>query len=67
MPEDRQEHVRLMLDLIVLAFQMNQTRIATFMFENGGCSGNFSFLPGVTEQWPRYLASSGKARNHDAI
>jgi hypothetical protein len=51
MPEDRQEHVRLMLDLIVLAFQMNQTRIATFMFENGGCSGNFSFLPGVTEQW----------------
>ena len=50
-PEDRREHVRLMLDLIVLAFQINQTRIATFMFENGGCSGNFSFLPGVTEQW----------------
>jgi hypothetical protein len=51
MPEDREEHTRLMLDLIVLAFQMNKTRLATFMFDNGGCSGNFSFLPGVTEQW----------------
>ena len=50
-PEDRQEHVQLMLDLIVLAFQINKTRIATFMFDNGGCSGNFSFLPGVTEEW----------------
>jgi hypothetical protein len=51
MPEDREAHTRLMLDLIVLAFQMNKTRLATFMFDNGGCSGNFSFLPGVTEQW----------------
>ena len=51
MPQHRQEHTRLMLDLIVLAFQMNKTRVATFMFDNGGCSGNFSFLPGVTEQW----------------
>ena len=51
MPEDREEHTKLMLDLIVLAFQMNKTRLATFMFDNGGCSGNFSFLPGVTEQW----------------
>jgi hypothetical protein len=50
-PEERQEHTRLMLDLMTLALQMNKTRVATFMFDNGGCAGNFSFLPGVTEEW----------------
>ena len=31
---DYQKHVELMLDLIVLAFQTDQTRIASFMFAN---------------------------------
>ncbi|MBM3739768.1 MAG: DUF1552 domain-containing protein [Acidobacteria bacterium] len=50
-PDDREPHTRLMLDMIVLAFRMNKTRVATFMYDNGGCTGNFSFLPGVTEEW----------------
>jgi hypothetical protein len=50
-PEDREPHTQLMLDLMVLAFRMNKTRVSTFMFDNGGCTGNFSFLPGVTEEW----------------
>ncbi len=50
-PEDREPHTRLMLDMMVLAFQTNTTRVATFMFDNGGCTGNFTFLPGVTEEW----------------
>ncbi len=50
-PDDREPHTRLMLDLMVLAFRMNMTRVSTFMFDNGGCTGNFTFLPGVTEEW----------------
>ena len=36
-----------MLDLIVLAFQTDTTRVATFMFGNSVSDINFSFLDGV--------------------
>jgi len=45
---DLTSHVRLMLDLMVLAFQADATRIATFMFANAVSNRNFSFLPGVS-------------------
>ena len=41
------DHVRIMLDLMVLAFWSDSTRIATFMFGNAVSPRNFSFLPGV--------------------
>ena len=41
------EHVRLMLDLMVLAFWSDSTRISTFMFGNAVSGKNFSFLEGV--------------------
>jgi hypothetical protein len=44
---DHSEHVRLMLDLMVLGFWSDSTRIATFMFGNAVSGRNFSFLPGV--------------------
>ena len=44
---DFSEHVRLMLDLMVLAFWSDTTRVATFMFGNAVSPRNFSFLPGV--------------------
>jgi hypothetical protein len=34
LPQNVPEHMRLMLDLIVLAFQMDKTRIATCMLNN---------------------------------
>lgn len=43
------ELVRLMLDLIVLAFWTDTTRNATFLFANDVSTRNFSFLDGVTE------------------
>lgn len=46
---DRTERVRLMLDLMVLAFWSDSTRVSTFMFGNSVSSLNFSFLPGVKE------------------
>jgi hypothetical protein len=42
--EDHQEHVRLMLDLILLAFWTDSTRLATFMFANSVSNKNFSQL-----------------------
>jgi hypothetical protein len=44
---DHTESVRLMLDLIVLAFQTDSTRVASFMFGNSVSNKNFSFLKGV--------------------
>lgn len=46
-PEAHAEHVRLMLDMIALAFQTDSTRVCTFMFGNAVSGTNFSFLDGV--------------------
>ncbi len=46
-PPSHADHVRLMLDLMVLAFQTDQTRVVTFMFGNSVSNKNFSFLEGV--------------------
>ena len=47
-PGDHQQHVRLMLDLLVLAFRTDSTRIGSFMFANDVSGKNFSALiPGV--------------------
>ena len=42
------EQVRLMLDIMVLAFWNDSTRISTFMFGNAVSGRNFSFLDGVS-------------------
>ncbi len=48
-PIDPPELIRLMLDLMVLAFWTDTTRNMTFMFANDVSPRNFSFLKGVTE------------------
>lgn len=47
-PEAHAKHVRLMLDMMALAFQTDSTRICTFMFGNAVSNTNFSFLDGVS-------------------
>ena len=47
-PATRDEHLQQMLDLIVLAFQTNTTRVATFMMAHGFSRQNFTFLDGVS-------------------
>ena len=47
-PATRDEHLRQMLDLIVLALQTNTTRVATFMMAHGFSRQNFTFLEGVS-------------------
>jgi len=46
-PLNKQEHMRLMLDLLVLALQTDTTRVATFMSAHGFSRQNFTFLDGV--------------------
>jgi hypothetical protein len=47
-PRNHPEHVRLMLDMIALAFQSDTTRISTFMFGNAVSEIYFRFLEGVS-------------------
>ncbi|MDA0753045.1 MAG: DUF1552 domain-containing protein [Verrucomicrobia bacterium] len=47
-PGEHAEHVRLMLDMMALAFQTDSTRVTTFMFGNAVSNTNFSFLDGVS-------------------
>jgi len=40
-PSDHTEHIRLMYDLMVLAFRTNSTRVATFMLANEGSNRSY--------------------------
>ena len=47
-PTDFREHIALMLDLMVLAFQSDSTRVCSLMFANDVSGRNFSFVEGVS-------------------
>jgi hypothetical protein len=47
-PPQFPEHVRLMMDMIAVAFQTDTTRVCTFMFNNEVSNQNFSFVEGVS-------------------
>ncbi|MDX1945592.1 MAG: DUF1552 domain-containing protein [Pirellulaceae bacterium] len=47
-PSDFREHLRLMADLLVLAFQTDTTRVSTFVFTNEGSNKPYPFI-GVSE------------------
>jgi len=47
LPDEHPEHVRLMLDIMLLAFWTDSTRIATFMFGDAQSSQDYSFLAGM--------------------
>jgi hypothetical protein len=46
-PETHAEHLRLMLDMFVLAFWSDSTRIGTFMLGDAQSGVDYSWLPGV--------------------
>lgn len=65
-PDDYQEHIRLMCDMLVLAFQTDSTRIATFMVANAG--SNRSYRPiGVSNGHHALSHHGGDAKKHDMI
>jgi len=46
-PQDLEEHMKLMIDITVLAFQMDKTRIGTLLLEKDLSYLQFDFLEGV--------------------
>jgi hypothetical protein len=49
LPSTVREHMRLMIDIQVLAFQMDKTRVSTLLFNNDGTYDmKFNFLEGVS-------------------
>lgn len=67
LPQDIPVHMKLMLDLIVLAFQMDKTRIATLMLNNDLSQMNFGFVPGVQGALHLDLTHNGKAPEVEAM
>ena len=66
-PQNVPEHMKLMLDLIVLAFQMDKTRVATLMLNNDLSQMNFKFLEGVRGALHLDLTHNGRAPELEAM
>jgi len=66
-PQNVPEHMKLMLDLMVLAFQMDKTRIITLMLNNDLSQMNFKFLEGVRGALHLDLTHNGKAPELEAM
>lgn len=67
LPQDVPDHMRLMLDLLVLAFQMDKTRIATCMLNNDLSQMNFGFLEGVQGSLHLDLTHNGRDPELEAM
>jgi len=67
LPQDVPQHMQLMLDLIVLAFQMDKTRIATCMLNNDLSQMNFGFLKGVHGSLHLDLTHNGREPELEAM
>ena len=67
LPQNVPDHMKLMLDLIVLAFQMDKTRIATVMLNNDLSQMNFKFVEGVQGALHLDLTHNGKAPDKEAM
>ena len=67
LPQNVPDHMRLMLDLIVLAFQMDKTRLFTLMLNNDLSQMNFGFLEGVKGALHLDLTHNGKAVATEAM
>jgi hypothetical protein len=67
LPQNVPDHMKLMLDLMVLAFQMDKTRIATCMLNNDLSQMNFRFVEGVQGALHLDLTHNGKAPAAEAM
>jgi len=67
LPQVIPDHMKLMLDIVVLAFQMDKTRIATLMLNNDLSQMNFKFLDGVQGALHLDLTHNGHAAAAEAM
>lgn len=69
-PADYGEYMRLMLDMIVLAFWADATRVSTFMLDHGQSNRYFNFIEGVQGTWhalSHWKDASGNSEDDDGI
>ena len=64
--ENFEQHIRLMFDMLVLAFQTDSTRVATFMMSHEGSNRPYGFL-GVNEGHHEVSHHSGRQDMIDKI
>jgi hypothetical protein len=65
-PKDFAEHVRLMFDLLALAFQGDVTRVATFVYANEGSTKSYAQI-GVPEGHHDLSHHAGDPKKHEKI
>lgn len=65
-PNDYGEHIRLMCDMMVLAFQTDRTRIATFMFADAGSNRSYRHI-GVGEGHHDLSHHGGASDKHEKL
>ena len=65
-PPEYADHIRLMLDMMVLAFQTDSTRIATMMFANAGSNRNYRHI-GVPDGHHDLSHHGGDPKKHAKI
>lgn len=67
-PTDHGEYMRTMLDMIVLAFWSDATRVSTLMLDHGQSNRYFNFIEGVQGTWhalSHWKDASGKTEDDD--
>jgi hypothetical protein len=65
-PQDYAEHLKLMGDLLILAFQADLTRVATYVFANEGSNRSYSFI-GVPDGHHDLSHHGGDAKKQEKI
>ncbi len=65
--QDVPAHMKLMLDLVVLGFQMDKTRVVSLMLNNDLSQMNFKFIEGVRGALHLDLTHNGNAPEIEAM
>lgn len=69
-PENHEAYMRLMMDMITLAFWSDATRVCTFMLDHGQSNRYFNFIDGVQGTWhalSHWKDASGKTEDDDGM
>ncbi len=69
-PEEHSEYMRVMFDMMVLAFWADATRVSTFMLDHGQSNRYFNFMDGVTGTWhalSHWRDISGRTEDDDGV
>lgn len=69
-PDDYGQYMRLMFDMITLAFWADATRVSTFMLDHGQSNRYFNFVDGVQGTWhalSHWKDASGNTEDDDGM